>query len=221
MDDALKRRLTGAVVLVSLAVIFVPMMVEDEPVLSPRIRDSNIPVRPPSVMIDPDSRRPAVTESAPAPADPTPALPAPEVMTPPEENAQPPVMTDAPKPEEPIAEPVQTPAEPKVVEKTVQEPEPPPPPPAPKPPAAEKSDVKKPTGWVVQVGSFADKDNAEKTLAKLRLNGYDSFVEEVRVGSKSLYRVRVGPEVKKERAESLNTQIANSLKLKGQVQRYP
>ncbi len=220
MDDALKRRLTGAVVLVSLAVIFVPMLVEEEPVLSPRIRESNIPVRPPSVMIDPDSRRPAVTESAPAPTDPIPALPPAESMTPADTDPPPPVTTQAPESTVPTTKPAEQPATPTEAVKPVQAAKPAPPP-APKPPPAEKRPVKTPSGWVVQVGSFADKENAEKALAKLRLSGYDSFVEEVKVGSKSLYRVRVGPEVDKKRAESLNSQIADTLKLKGQVLRYP
>ncbi len=46
MDEGLKRRLVGATVLVSLVVIFLPMLLEPEPVVSTGIERSNIPPRP-------------------------------------------------------------------------------------------------------------------------------------------------------------------------------
>jgi DedD protein len=46
VDEKLKRRLVGATVLVSLAVIFVPMLLEDGPVVSTTIDETNIPPRP-------------------------------------------------------------------------------------------------------------------------------------------------------------------------------
>ncbi len=46
MNEGLKKRLVGATVLVSLVVIFVPMLLEKEPVLSGSITESNIPPRP-------------------------------------------------------------------------------------------------------------------------------------------------------------------------------
>ena len=45
MDDRLKRRLIGAAVLASLAVIFVPMLVEEEPVPVPGSGPGGIPPR--------------------------------------------------------------------------------------------------------------------------------------------------------------------------------
>ncbi|MES9902558.1 MAG: SPOR domain-containing protein [Sedimenticola sp.] len=46
MDEGLKKRLVGATVLVSLVVIFVPMLLEQEPVFNRGITESNIPTRP-------------------------------------------------------------------------------------------------------------------------------------------------------------------------------
>ncbi len=46
MEERLKRRLIGATVLVSLVVIFVPMLLEQGPVVSPTIDETNIPPRP-------------------------------------------------------------------------------------------------------------------------------------------------------------------------------
>ena len=230
MDDALKRRLTGAVVLVSLAVIFVPMLVEEEPVLSPSIRESNIPVRPPPVLIDPESRRPpppgprdAGAADAGTEASADLSLPAPE------KAADTPVAEVPPAPPSPAPEA----APPEPVQKRVTETPPPPVEPAPavaaseppkapeKPAAAPAKASKPPSGWVVQVGTFADKSNAETTLARLRASGFDSFTEETRLGGKTMYRVRVGPEIQRDRAEAQRAEILAKFKLEGQVLKYP
>ena len=222
MDDALKRRLTGAVVLVSLAVIFVPMLVEEEPVLSPSIRESNIPVRPPPVLIDPENRRPpppgprdaGIADTGPEPAADL-SLPAPE------KSAGTPVAEVPPAaPPEPVEKRVtETPEPPAEPAPAVAEPEPPK---APEKPASVPAKASKsPSGWVVQVGTFADKGNADRTLARLRASGYDSFIEEVRVSGKTMYRVRVGPEIQRDRAEAHRAGILAKFKLKGQVLKYP
>jgi len=230
MDDALKRRLTGAVVLVSLAVIFVPMLVEEEPVLSPSIRESNIPVRPPPVLIDPESRRPpppAPRDAGTADAAPDAAadlsLPAPEKAADTSVVAEVPPAPPSPAPEAAPPEPVQKrvtetppPAEPAPA---VTAPEPPKAPE--KPAAAVEKASKPPSGWVVQVGTFADKGNAERTLERLRTGGYDSFIEEIRVSGKVMHRVRVGPEIQRDRAEAQRAEILTKFKLKGQVLKYP
>ncbi len=46
MDEGLKKRLIGATVLVSLVVIFVPMLLQRESVLEQEIHQSNIPIPP-------------------------------------------------------------------------------------------------------------------------------------------------------------------------------
>ena len=47
MDEGLKKRLVGATVLVSLVVIFVPMLLDQEPVVDQGIERNGIPPRPP------------------------------------------------------------------------------------------------------------------------------------------------------------------------------
>lgn len=46
MDEGLKKRLIGATVLVSLVVIFVPMLLEKEPVVSTELKEDIIPDKP-------------------------------------------------------------------------------------------------------------------------------------------------------------------------------
>lgn len=234
MDDALKKRLVGAVVLVSLAVIFVPMLIEDEPVVSPSIKDTNIPPRP--VLIHPGERQPPTPRSevsgdaAPLGTTQRPlALPLPEMVqqAPEVDEPVPPTVSVEPLSQAPEAavgsapEPEASgPSKPPQSETTSASP--PQPPPVTAPPAGVKVETSgRPTGWVVQVGSFANRLNADTTLGKLREAGFDSFQEEIRVGDKVLYRVGVGPEIDRARAEQQQARIAEQLKLKGIVRRYP
>ena len=46
VDEGLKKRLIGATVLVSLVVIFVPMLLQNEPVMEKGIDRTNVPPRP-------------------------------------------------------------------------------------------------------------------------------------------------------------------------------
>jgi DedD protein len=58
-------------------------------------------------------------------------------------------------------------------------------------------------GWAVQVAALSRKDAAEQMVARLKGKGYPAYFLEHRSGGQVLYRVRVGPEVQRERAESL------------------
>ncbi len=49
------------------------------------------------------------------------------------------------------------------------------------------------SGYAVQVGSFASRNNAVRLLDQLAGQGYDAFVHEDRAGSRTIWRVRVGP----------------------------
>lgn len=109
MDEGLKRRLIGAVVLASLAVIFVPMLFEEPPSQPPPLPP--LPSKPPEVdFASPMLREevPAVTPLAPRETVPEPA-PAP-LAAPPE----PAPVADAQQPvSRPAAEPAPEPIEPR------------------------------------------------------------------------------------------------------------
>jgi DedD protein len=194
MERHLKERLVGAAILVAIAVIFIPMLLDESPRREDRITGSNIPARPDRefsssiIPLEP----PAVE---PAPATKQPAEPATEPA--PEHPAEPAV--PPPEPTPPGSEPVQTAA----------------------------ADPGKSAGavglsaWVVQLGSFASEDNAKSLSDKLRKAGYPAFVEPLTQDNKTVYRVRVGPELLKAEAEKLRTQIAQKLALEGIVVRYP
>lgn len=71
--------------------------------------------------------------------------------------------------------------------------------------------------WVVQVGSFSSAESADAQVAKLRLAGLAAFAEQVTSSKGSVYKVRVGPEVNRDKATELAKRIKTEQKLDGFV----
>ena len=70
------------------------------------------------------------------------------------------------------------------------------------------------SGWLVQVGSFGDEENARQVAGRLVEAGYSARLYPHRSGGGNLmYRVRVGPEPSREGAD----EIASSLRNRGYV----
>lgn len=62
--------------------------------------------------------------------------------------------------------------------------------------------------WVIQIGSFSERKNADSLRDRLKEQGFKAFVDSVEIpGKGTLYRVRVGPELDKPRAESIRDKI--------------
>ena len=72
-------------------------------------------------------------------------------------------------------------------------------------------------GWVVQVGSFRKQDNALVLRDKLRAAGYKVFTEKSGDSRKPVYRVKIGPESKRDRAVAIQAKLRSREKLKGIV----
>lgn len=186
MEEQLKRRLVGAVVLVSLAVIFLPMLINDPRGEGIEITTTNIPPQP--VPRQEATAAVDVFES--------------KVFLPDDEPLIPPL-----KQEERA-----TPLGPK---------------PAPKPRQTTASDTPRPeirtglSAWVIQVASLSKQDRAEDLVRKLKAQGHSAFMEQVYIKGRNLYRIRVGPELDRKRAERTAEAINTAFKVKGQVLRYP
>jgi len=75
--------------------------------------------------------------------------------------------------------------------------------------------------WAIQVGSFSDKSNAFKLRNKLRKSKFTAFVESVKTKKGQVYRVRVGPEIKRTEAEKVQKKLVARLKIKGLVVAHP
>jgi DedD protein len=62
---------------------------------------------------------------------------------------------------------------------------------------------------VVQLGSFAKRENGERLARELRAKGYRAYVSEFRGSGQTLWRVRVGPEQDRARADAIATRLAH------------
>lgn len=202
MDETLKKRLVGATVLVSLVVIFVPMLLDDEPMVESGISTTNIPPKPERdfssrvipaegerLSVPPISHRPEIVPLKPPPAP---------VVT---EKTEPSVVTEKPEPATQSAptKPAET-----------------------QPPVVEPREGL--TAWVIQVGSFSNRENAEKLVEKIREMKYAAFMEQADVEGKTHFRVKVGPEVDRKLADKMLVDLNKDLKplnLKGTVKSYP
>jgi DedD protein len=74
--------------------------------------------------------------------------------------------------------------------------------------------------WAVQLGSFSSQENAERLAADLRKSGYAAFLSEHKSPSGALHRVRVGPQKDRASAEAVANKLSASGH-KGQVVPHP
>lgn len=193
-ENQLKQRIVGAIVLVALAVIFIPMLLSSDRDGRMSISESNIPSKPDSVVrvrtldIKPEGEGPKPVES-------------PNSRTPVDEHTPEPDDTPASDDaaETPVSEDPETTQAATPVDDT-------------------DTDAR---AWAVQVGSFSKQSNAVGLRDKLRDNGYSVFVEKVETDAGDTYRVRVGPEVRRSKAEALQKELQEKLKLEGLVVAHP
>jgi DedD protein len=176
MDPALKQRLIGAAVLVVLAVIFVPMLIESGGRTETQVVDLSIPAEPDQkletrvVPLDP-AAVPQPAQPAPAPADTVATVDAPVAPR-----------ADALE-DEPVA-PVATPASAR--------------------PQQLPAPAATPRGrYVVSFGSYAKKDNAQALVEALRKAKIQAYAEDVDVNGQPGQRVRAGPFVDRTQADQV------------------
>jgi DedD protein len=63
------------------------------------------------------------------------------------------------------------------------------------------------SGWAVQLGVFASRENAERLALEVRVKGFKAAVSPVTSGSRKLYRVRVGPTADRAAAQELQGRL--------------
>jgi DedD protein len=204
VNELLKQRLVGAVVLIALAVIFVPMIFET-PETGRGTLGNALPTQPEREMRD----RIQAIELPPPPE------PVPDVVQVEESVATAAIELVEEAPPLPVVQD----HEPKPVK--AEQPEQPEE--RPRQPEKLAADSVKPSlsGWVVQVASVQNKVNALALKDRLRSLGFDSFVEQVKTSKGLLFRVRVGPELQRSNAEQLRADLAEKSALKGIVLQYP
>lgn len=191
--DGLKQRVIGALVLISLAVIFVPMLF-DEPHTERSSRTIEIPEEPPfpEVQQPPqmDTQAPSYRLEEPTDMASDPAAPERAQSAPSEPDPQFSAEPAAPQADEP--EPAETQAQTQPETQTQPQPAPTQAATA-EAPEAEEYSRSLDGAWVVQLGSFGNADNARRLRDKVRELGYDSHLQKVEQGDTVFTRVFSGP----------------------------
>ncbi|WP_030142023.1 SPOR domain-containing protein [Pseudomonas fluorescens] len=209
LDKAYKQRMVGALVLVALAVIFLPMLFsrQDEQ----RQVTVDAPAAPQAPSVPPvQVEQVAVPEPQALPQEPVPSD---------EELAQEPAVPTAPVapaptvPSKPVVAPTPVPAAPAIK-------------PAPTQPitAAPKPDTTQSrvdanglsVSWSVQLASLTSRDSAEKLQKNLRSQGYNAYIR----SADGKNRVFVGPLIERAEADRLRDLLNRQQNLKGFVVRF-
>ncbi len=185
-----RRRLIGAVVLVTAIVVVLPMVLDTEP----RSVSQNITIRIPA----PDSE-PFAPKAAPASAPKAPESKsgAPKSN---DKTSAAPAASDAPKPEvQPETAPPAKAAKPKAQARTA-------------------AKAAKPAGgqFVIQVIALADAEKAQRLQGQIAAAGIKSYTEVVKTAKGDVTRVRAGPFATREAAEKAREQL-KSLGMNGNV----
>ena len=207
LERGLKQRIVGALVLIALAVIFLPMLFTRE-----------------------DESRQVVVEAPPRPQ--APAMPSVEVqptevpeLQPGEEDIAPEIVEEgspaaAGQPSQPIGGLPATPPPAQTQAPAASPPPSPPQPPAapPSPPPAEKRlDANNlPQSWSVQLASLSNRARAEELQKTLRSQGYNAYIRSF----DGMNRVFVGPVIQRAEADRLRDQLSKPQKLNGFVGRF-
>jgi len=75
--------------------------------------------------------------------------------------------------------------------------------------------------WALQVGSFNEEANALTLKDKLMAKRFPAYVDPLKTPKKTVYRVRIGPELDRSRLEKLKQEVLESEKLKGMIVNHP
>lgn len=196
MDSRAKQRLTGAVILVALFVLLVPELLTGP-------KTSNGHVSPEEEGL----RRYTIDLNAPSQGNAPQAQP--EVALPP--VAAIPGASDRVQPGEaavPHPDPAVMPAaEPEEAERPAPASAAPAPPPTAQPAPAPAASPPPKGSFVVQLGSFGSRDNAERLMRDMNARGFNTFIAPITTNGRELYRVRVGPTRDRASAEALAARL--------------
>ncbi len=226
MERGLKERVIGAVVLVLIAVLVVPVFLDgpstdaemvSEPVTLPgqngqsRKRQTIVLERDRDQPVPASARQPSDTPVTGPQSGEDKPLQVPATQEAAATETRPAQLAESKPPAK---------AEPKPATKAESEPAHEPPAGAANAPAT-VTEPESATGmWAVQLGSFSNKANAERLAAGLREKGYAAFLSELHTGSGDLHRVRIGPQEDRDSAEAVAARLGQDGQ-KGQVVPHP
>lgn len=211
----MKQRLIGTVVLACLALIFIPMLLDGEGIRPPAM---NLDF-PPSPNLDTptftEPVRPALREDTLADAPSAPQLDLPPFVA--DDTLVPPADQERPVDEAGASVAAETPAAAPVAS----EPAPAATVAAPSPeqvPAIDSTGL--PEGWVVRLGLFGERPNADRLLAQLLEADYKAYLEPVTTAQGRMNGVFVGPLATRAEANALQNELKTRFKLDGMISRF-
>lgn len=76
-----------------------------------------------------------------------------------------------------------------------------------------------PKAWVIQVASFVNQDNAKRSLKQLQASGFDGYIRQSNEGKK-VSRIFVGPLIDYAKIIKIQKELKQKLHLKGVIKRY-
>ncbi|WP_232060739.1 SPOR domain-containing protein [Metapseudomonas otitidis] len=212
LDKGLKQRIVGAVVLLALAVIFLPMLFTREDELR-QVHVEAPPMPQAPAMPSTELEDVQVPEPQVLPDEPVPPLDAnggvaqvpttpPAAPTP----SQAPRQQPAPAPAQPVAAPPVAQAQPQA---------------APAQSAAKVEEKRLdpnglPVSWSIQLASLSNRASAENLQKSLRNQGYNAYIR----SADGMNRVFVGPVIERAEAERLRDSLSRQQKLNGFVVRF-
>ena len=197
LDSGLKQRMVGALVLVALAVIFLPMLLSREDEMRRVVVDA--PAMP---------QAPAAAEIIVQPAEVVEPEELPQEPVPVEEVE--PQIVEVPEQPKPTPPPVAQQSKPDPV-KTEQAASA-----APAKPEGRLDANSLPISWSVQLASLSSRAGAENLQKTLRSQGYNAYIRTF----DGMNRVFVGPLIERAEAERLRDQLNRQHKLSGFVVRF-
>lgn len=77
-----------------------------------------------------------------------------------------------------------------------------------------------PQAWAVQVASFKNEPRASSLVAKLKTDSYKAFVHSVDLSAGRAYRVMVGPKLDRAKAEQVKEELDASLKVSSMLVKF-
>jgi DedD protein len=206
MDRQLAERMVGAACLLAVLVLVVPAILDGNPdsgatITHPAVEEE-LDLRTHTIRLDGAEREPPVPTPLQAQVAPEP---------PADSEPQPAAPADPPPVPEPAPGPDQTGAA-RESPATAVSAVPTPTAPARPNPASTEAAVQSPadgTGdWIVQLGSFSSRANADRLASEVRGKGFSVSVQGGGGTSGNLFRVRAGPEPDKSAAEALAARLA-------------
>lgn len=205
-----KHRIIGAIVLVALAVILVPLVLDEREPPSDLKGISEIPARQSNL---------AATETK-VVVTPVANLANPEKNSPNQATTDS-AKTPATRPVTPQAEATTAETQPETSAETVEKSKTAKPKTQAKAGDIEKAKAAPAKGWVVQVGVYSNADNAVRVSEKLKSHGLAVTEESVKIEGGKAVRLRVGPYRERAAALKAQAQIQKETGVQGMVLAYP